>query len=186
MELIPKLSLGLLNGWLMLASFYVVFAILMLVYPRDVVKRLYDISGWTKRQRTLSAAGKPFTLACLVFIIFTPLKIGEQVFIIGVIIFLLGYVGMLLALNDYRQTPLDKPVTRGIYRYSRNPQWVSLVLLFLGTCIAIGSWTAVILLSVSVIFYHFRILGEETALSQAYGESYQDYQAKTPRYLLVA
>ena len=184
MEFFPELNLGFLNGWLMLASFYIVFTMLMLVLPKEVVKRLYDVSGWTRRQRMFSAAGKPFTLACLVLIVLTPLKIGDFVFWFGLLVFIAGYIGMLAALNDYRLTPIDQPVTKGVYHYSRNPQWRSLVLLFLGTCIAIGSWSAIILLSISVIFYHYRILGEETALLNVYGDSYQDYLANTPRYLL--
>jgi protein-S-isoprenylcysteine O-methyltransferase Ste14 len=184
MELFPALGLGWLNGWLLLVSFYVVFGFLLLVFPKEVVKRLYDRSGWSRAQRILNAIGKVAMFACLALIIFAPLKIGEGVFVFGMVLFVLGLVGMMAALFNYRNTPIDQPVTRGLYRVSRNPQHVMLVILLLGVCIAIGSWIAILLLAVATVFYHFRILGEENACLEQYGESYRSHMERVPRYLL--
>jgi len=184
MEWTPALKLGWLNGWLMLASFYLVFGVLMLVFPKDVVAKLFAISGWTRRQRVLWAAGKPFTFSCLGLIVFTPLKIGRDVFVIGSVLFGVGFVGMIVSLFNFRNTPVDRPVRRGLYRVSRNPQWVSLASMFVGTCVAIGSWTALLLFSVAAVFYHFRIRGEERACLESYGESYREYVERVPRYFL--
>lgn len=184
MELMPTLQLGWFNGWIMLVSFYLVFVVLMLVFPRDVVAKLFSVSGWSREQKIISTIGKPFSLACVALIIFTPLKIGQGVFVVGLGIFALGFIGMLVALFNFRNTPADQPVTRGLYRVSRNPQWVTLFAMLLGACIAIGSWTAVILLLIAAVFYHFRIRGEERACLARYGESYQDYLDRVPRYFL--
>jgi protein-S-isoprenylcysteine O-methyltransferase Ste14 len=56
--------------------------------------------------------------------------------------------------------------------------------MFLGACISIGSWLAIFLLLIAVVFYHFRILGEERACLNRYGEMYQDYMRRVPRYFL--
>lgn len=184
MELMPALKLGWLNGWIMLGSFYLVFGMLMLLFPRDIVARLYDISGLSVRQRALSTIGQPFVLACQGLIIFSPLKIGQDVFVIGCALFMFGLVGMLAALFTYRNTPGDQLVTGGLYRVSRNPQWMALSVMYLGCCVAIGSWVAVILYLVSAAFIHFRILGEETACLKQYGESYREYMGRVPRYFL--
>ena len=73
-----------------------------------------------------------------------------------------------------------------VYLLETRPQFLTLpvALSFLGTCIAIGSWAAVILLLISVAFYHFRIRGEERACLARYGESYQEFLDRVPRYLL--
>jgi len=184
MEILPAMKLGWLNGWLMLGVFYLVFAILMLLFPKDIVAKLFSVSSWSKAQRILSAAGKPFIFACIGLLIFTPLKIGQGVFVTGSALFLLGFAGMLVALFDFRSTPADQPVTRGFYRISRNPQWLTLATMFLGACIAIGSWAAVVLLLTAAVFYHFRILGEERACLERYGEPYRDYLKRVPRYFL--
>jgi protein-S-isoprenylcysteine O-methyltransferase Ste14 len=185
MEWMPAMKLGWLNGWLMLGIFYLVFGVLMLVFPKEIVAKLYRMSGWGKKHRLLWFAGKPFSLACLAITIFSPLKIGQAVFVVGCIIFLLGFSGMIVALFNYRNTPADQPVTQGLYRISRNPQWISLATMFIGTSIAIGSWTAVILMLIAGFFYHFRILGEEKACLDSYGEAYAKHLQSVPRYLLL-
>jgi protein-S-isoprenylcysteine O-methyltransferase Ste14 len=184
MEWMPVMKLGWLNGWLLLGFFYLVFGVLMLVFPKQIVAKLYRVSGWGKNHRLIWFAGKPFSLACLAIIIFTPLKIGKGIFFIGNVIFLLGFIAMMISLFNYRNTPADQPVTQGLYRISRNPQWMSLAIMFLGTSFAIGSWTAVVLLLIAGIFYHFRILGEEKACLDSYGETYANYLKSVPRYFL--
>jgi protein-S-isoprenylcysteine O-methyltransferase Ste14 len=183
MELLPSMKVGWLNGWLMLGTFYLFFAVLMLTFPRYVVANLFSVSGWSREQRILSTIGKPFSLAVVALIILTPLKLGSAVFFVGLTLYALGFLGMTIALFNFRSTPEDQPVNTGFYRISRNPQWLSLALMILGSCIAIGSWTAVSLLLVAVIFYHFRILGEERACLARYGEPYADYLQRVPRYL---
>lgn len=44
MELLPGLKLGWLDGWLPLVILYGAFGILLIVFPREVVSRLYDRS----------------------------------------------------------------------------------------------------------------------------------------------
>jgi hypothetical protein len=102
MELIPILEIGWLNGWILLCTFYLIYGILLKAFPKDVVARLYDRSGWSKTQRALTVIGKLLGLVCLVLIIFTPLKIGANVFIPGVGLFALGLAGFIVALFDFK------------------------------------------------------------------------------------
>lgn len=185
MERLPELRFGWLNGWLPLAIFYLVFILLMFVFPRDVVAKLFDRSGWSRQQRLLSALGVPFVLGFWFVAFFTPLKIGHPVFTVGMVIYGIGFSSMITALLNYRNAPVDQPVTAGLYRVSRNPQWVSIVAMFTGTGIAIGSWLALLLLAMSAVFYHFRILGEEKSCLERYGEPYHEYLKRIPRYFLV-
>ncbi len=184
MEWLPELKLGWSNGWLLPGAFYLIFGILMLLTPKDIVAKLFSVSGWSRQQVIFSVIGKPFSLACLGIIIFSPLKIGQNVFMVGSVVFLVGFTGMMIALSNFRSTPSDQPVTQGLYRISRNPQWISLAAMFLGSCIAIGSWLAILLLLIAVVFYHFRILGEERACLNRFGEPYQSYLKRVPRYFM--
>jgi len=45
MELLPAMELGWLNGWLMLALLGLTDGVLFLLFPREVVARLFDRSG---------------------------------------------------------------------------------------------------------------------------------------------
>ncbi|TEU00360.1 MAG: isoprenylcysteine carboxylmethyltransferase family protein [Anaerolineales bacterium] len=184
MELTPEINPGLLNGWVLLVFFYTVFGILLLSFPKSVVARLYDRSAWSMAQKILSAIGKLFIFSWFALVILTPLNIGHAVFIIGGAIYLLGLLGFVLSLLNFKDTPLDQPVTEGLYRISRNPQQVSILLSYLGISIAIGSWVAVLLITVGAFMSHIRVIAEERSCLQQYGDSYRQYIERVPRYFL--
>lgn len=184
MEFIPDLGLGWTNGWAPLLAFYVVFGILLLIFPRSVVARLYDRTGWTEIQKTVTATGKIFIFAWFLLVVFSPLKTGSAEFYIGSFVYIIGTLGMVIALLNYRSTPLDQPATEGLYKFSRNPQVVTIFIAFLGINIAIGSWLGLILLTLGGIISHNRVLAEEGACLQQYGESYRKYLERVPRYFV--
>jgi protein-S-isoprenylcysteine O-methyltransferase Ste14 len=184
MELFPVLSLGWLNGWIALALLVLVDGVLFLSFPKPVVARLWDRSGWNRKQAAFTVVGKLISLGGLILIVFTPLKIGMPVFIIGAAFVLVGLAGLVKSLFDFRNTPLDQPVTRGTYQISRHPQIVMASLILLGASIAIGSWTAVILWAAGHLFSHWGILAEEKICLKQYGESYRQYLQSVPRYFV--
>ena len=74
MELFPTLEIGWLNGWILICLLYLTYGIVLLVFPKDAVVRLYDKSGRNKRQKILIYIGSLFAFGYFVLIIFTPLK----------------------------------------------------------------------------------------------------------------
>jgi protein-S-isoprenylcysteine O-methyltransferase Ste14 len=184
MEFIPEFKLDLLNGWLPLVLFYVIFGILLLAFPESVVARLYDRSGWTKTQRNVSVFGKLFIFSWLFIVIFTPLKFGRGTFVLGILAYLVGLTGIVVALLNYKDTPLDQPVTAGLYKISRNPQQVTILITFCGISLMVASWLAVIILGIGAVFAHVRVLAEERACLEQYGSSYASYMEDVPRYFL--
>jgi len=187
MELIPALEIGWLNGWIILCLYVLISQIWMKTFPKDVRTRLlgHDRFGSNKKERVFNGIGKLLTLVCLVLIIFTPLKIGTNIFILGIILYVVGFGGFIIALFNFKNTPLDQPVTRGLYRISRHPQEFMLFILFLGICIAISSWLALFILIISKLFRHFGILAEEKYCLERYGDSYRAYMKRIPRYFLI-
>jgi protein-S-isoprenylcysteine O-methyltransferase Ste14 len=184
MELIPALRIGWLNGWLVIILLAFTDIILFLSFPKPVVARLFDRSGWSEQQRAFTIAGKLCALVCLVLITLTPLKIRNMVFIIGATLIVLGLIGLVKALFDFKDTPLDEPVTRGLYRVSRHPQIVMSSVVLLGGCIAISSWVAVAFWAVARLMEHFGIVAEEQVCLKKYGEAYCAYLKHVPRYFV--
>jgi protein-S-isoprenylcysteine O-methyltransferase Ste14 len=182
MEVFPRLEIGLLNGWILLAIEFIIQGSLLLAFPKAVVSRLFDRSGWNKKQRFYTVLGKLFSLICLVLIVTTSLKFGTRLFIAGMVLYALGIVGLVVAMFNFKNTPLNQPVTGGIYRFSRHPQIVSLFFVFLGICIAINSWPALYALLLSKLFQHFSILAEEEVCLKQYGEPYRIFMKRVPRY----
>jgi protein-S-isoprenylcysteine O-methyltransferase Ste14 len=186
MQFITEFKIGLWNGWIPLCLYGLIFGILMKMFPKEVVKMLYghDRFGLSKTQRILFIVGKSLSFLCLVIIIFTPLKIEANISIIGTILYVLGLGGVIFALFNFKNTQIGQPVTKGIYKISRNPQEFMIFILFLGICMTIGSWLALLILVLSKVFAHFGILSQERACLEKYGDSYKEYMKKTPRYFL--
>lgn len=184
MEFLPELRLGWSNGWVYLVFFYSLFGLFLLTCPKPIIKKLYSVKGWSRREYIFSALGKPFSLVILGLIVFSSLKFSVFVFWFGSAVYLAGFIIMFIALFTYRTVPADQPVQAGIYQLSRNPQWLGLVLMFAGTCVACGNGLALLFFSVGIVFYHFRILGEERACLKSYGQTYKDYCDSVPRYFL--
>ena len=75
-------------------------------------------------------------------------------------------------------------VTSGIYRMTRNPYFVSYILMFAAYTIFLQNITLLGLSIVGFIFIHNMILKEEHYLHSVHGDSYLDYKKNVPRYLI--
>jgi protein-S-isoprenylcysteine O-methyltransferase Ste14 len=74
-------------------------------------------------------------------------------------------------------------VTRGIYRFMRNPLALSVDLLALGVLLLAPSWLALSSLIMNVVAYECKIRIEEAYLREAHGAAYAIYCQRTGRYL---
>lgn len=186
MTLIPKFQIGLLNGWIYLCVFCLVQAFWMITFPKPVVAKLlkrFSKAGWSKTQIICTIIGKVLTLVNLIIIILSSIKTNSVVFPIGTILFVIGIIGFIIALYNFKNTALDKPVTTGLYKISRNPQQVTMRVIAIGIYIAIGSLIGLIILLVTFIFSHIGILAEEKVCLKKYGDSYREYMKRIPRYI---
>jgi hypothetical protein len=118
----PTLSISQLNGWLVFIAYILLFGRTISTFSANVRRRLYDRILWSRKQRTLTAIGTLISLANMVLVVFTPLAFATPWFAIGSILWLLGVSGHTIAMVNYARTPMDVPVTTGIYWISRNPQ----------------------------------------------------------------
>lgn len=75
-------------------------------------------------------------------------------------------------------------IQSGPYRYSRNPLYLSLTLVYCGLALLINTWWAVIFLPAVLLSMHFLVvLREERYLENKFGESYRAYCGRVRRYL---
>jgi protein-S-isoprenylcysteine O-methyltransferase Ste14 len=73
-------------------------------------------------------------------------------------------------------------VTRGIYRWTRNPQNAMLVVVYGSLAIAADSSATYVLCAAMMAAYVLMVLLEEPWLAAAYGEPYQRYCQRVPRF----
>ncbi len=83
--------------------------------------------------------------------------------------------------------PIDPPkilVARGLYRFVRNPMYVSVLLILLGEGLFFDSRNLLVYAACFWIAVHlFVLLYEEPTLTNKFGESYQAYRKTVPRWV---
>jgi len=80
--------------------------------------------------------------------------------------------------------PTTAIVTTGLFRFSRNPIYVGLTLMYLGLTLAFNTWWGLVLLGPLLLTMHRGvILREERYLEQTFSEPYRQYCSMVRRYL---
>jgi protein-S-isoprenylcysteine O-methyltransferase Ste14 len=104
-------------------------------------------------------------------------------FYLGLAIFLLGFILYMILSKDVFDTLPDEPFTRGIYRYSRHPMYLTGSLIFVGGGIALASWVFLLLSVVYIIMLPLFVAAEENFCLEHYGDAYREYMNRTPRWI---
>jgi protein-S-isoprenylcysteine O-methyltransferase Ste14 len=76
----------------------------------------------------------------------------------------------------------DGLVTRGIYRWTRNPQNAMLMVVYGALAITADSGPTYLLCAAMVAVYHLMVLLEEPWLAGIYGDAYRRYCRRVPRF----
>ena len=77
----------------------------------------------------------------------------------------------------------DGFVPAGPYRFTRNPQYVGDTALLLGLGIVANSELLWVTHALAALCFIVAPLSEEAWLAEQYGEEYERYRRKTPRFL---
>lgn len=82
-------------------------------------------------------------------------------------------------------TPPVRLVIVGLYRVTRNPMYVAVLLILCGWALGFASRDLWIYAGIVAVFFHLRVvLMEEPWLTRRHGETYVAYKAKVPRWLV--
>ena len=74
-------------------------------------------------------------------------------------------------------------VTKGMFRMTRNPMYLGMALVIIGTSVWLGSYFGGVIVASFVAYIHFfQILPEEQALQKSFGEDYEHYCGKVRRW----
>lgn len=105
----------------------------------------------------------------------------------------IGYLALFLAaLSAFRRAhttlipnrPASAVVSSGPYRWTRNPMYVSLTLLYLAVALWMNSWWPVLLLVVVVIVIQEAVIArEERYLMAAFPDEYVAYSSQVRRWI---
>ena len=112
-----------------------------------------------------------------------PLVLDVIWFYVGLIVYLFGMVFVIMAIVGFASSPVDKPVTTGIFRITRNPMYIGGIFIFIGIAIVSLSWIYLMIILIWLILMISSISKEESECLKKYGEAYRDYMKRTPRWI---
>jgi protein-S-isoprenylcysteine O-methyltransferase Ste14 len=105
----------------------------------------------------------------------------------GVAFDLLGLVAFRRSrttVNPLRPERASSIVTGGVYRVTRNPMYVGLVLLLLAWAVHLSALLPFVGPAIFVLYVtHFQIKPEERVLEELFGEEYRAYASRVRRWL---
>jgi len=149
---------------------------------------------WLLGRAVLAFIVLPGVVAFLVpWLLLAPQRPGQSFDLLGVVPLALGTALLLwCAWAFYRQgrgtlAPWDPPqglVVSGVYRLSRNPMYVGVVLVLWGWALGFRSESLAVYSLVVMVAFHLRVVfGEEPWLARTHGEQWAQYTARVPRWL---
>jgi len=151
--------------------------VLELKVPPPAVALVTAILMW------LASRGSP-TLA---FVLPTGNLLAVGLAVIGLIVAISGVVSFRRArttLNPTKPEDSSSLVSWGIYKITRNPMYLGLLLQLTAWAIFLSNWIAVLFLPVFVVYINrFQIVPEEQALTSLFAREFVAYQSRVRRWL---
>ena len=184
MSLIPAFEIGIWNAWI-----FMVWLLIQTLVVRLLSKEVYQKAGQppdmkpSQRYKIISYISMPLWLLATAYSIFLPFKLSTMWFTIGLTIFLLGLMISIIATFNFSTTPMNEPVTKGWYHYSRHPIYVALFLIYLSVSIASASWVFLLLTVLLAVEVSLSVADEERYCLKRYGLAYREYMNRIPRWM---
>ena len=182
MSVIPNFELGLWNAWiLVIPILIIVFSDVRVTAARESGKS-GDFQLTRKENRLTYAVFLPM-ITSFVYAVFLPLQLGTIWLYSGLTIYLFGIVFTIVAILNFATSPKDKVINKGLYRFTRNPTYIGMILMQIGLGIACSSWLYLLLTVVLMILLNANLSAEERYCLYRYRDDYRKYRNSTPRWI---
>ena len=121
------------------------------------------------------------------FVFSYKLQLGIFVSAIGFLLLIISiksFIDNKTTINPLNLKKSTYLVTSGVFRFSRNPMYLGMLLFLLGTAIILNIIGGLII-SILFIFYmnFFQIIPEEKALQNLFGKNYRNYRKTVRRWI---
>lgn len=171
-------------GFLLLIPFFLIWFGLLSYLNKRAVQRAAHFAPMYGNEKIPYWIYQISNVGIVIYALFATVKIEYTwLFVLGLVCYLLGLLLCAISIVNF-SSPSDVGMnTNGIYRFSRNPMYVSYFVCFVGMAALTQS---LVLLGMVVIFQisaHWIILSEERWCLETFGLPYAQYMKKVRRYL---
>jgi len=124
------------------------------------------------------------TTLIFVHMIFLDIQtVPKEIFWEGLAICIFGLILCSLSVADFAKPSQTGIKLNGLYRFSRNPMYISYFVYFIGCVLLTQSLFLLGLVLIYQISTHWLIFSEERWCVQRFGEEYLQYMKKVKRYI---
>ena len=182
MSLIPAFELGLWNAWILVIPILILSFSDMRVTAARESGKAGDFQLTRKENRLTYMVFLPMLIS-YVYAIFLPLQLDTTWLYSGLIIYLFGVAFAIVAIQTFSSSPKDKVIIKGLYRFTRNPMYIIMILMQISIGIACSSWLYLLLTVALTILLHTNSSAEERYCLYLYSDNYEKYMNRTPRWI---
>jgi protein-S-isoprenylcysteine O-methyltransferase Ste14 len=181
-SLIPVFELGLWNAWILIIPMLIIsFSDMRATAARESGKA-GDFQLTRKENRLTYAVFLPMIISWI-YAVFLPLQLGTVWLYSGLVICLFGMIFTSVAILNFATSPKEKVITKGLYRFTRNPTYIGIILMQIGLGIACSSWLYLLLTVALMILLNANLPAEERYCLYRFGDDYRKYKNTTPRWI---
>lgn len=186
MSLLPHFAFTFQNAFWFSLLFGITNLVMLKVFPSHYKKRVLTMPRFKNIAGQIAGSLNFILFQGLILLVcFMPVKHVPIASEAAYAIFILGYIAYVMSLVNYATTPPDKPVTKGIYRYSRNPQQLSSIAMWFGIGFITACWMIVIICLFQLLLAYPTFIAQEKYCIEKYGDEFIKYIQKAPRYFLI-
>ena len=173
-----------MQGFLLLIPFlFIRFGLLSFLSP-DAVRRAAKFAPVQGGERVAYWIYQISNTGIFLYLLFLRIAVDSSwEFIAGLICYILGLCLCAASVTGFASPDREGLNTGGIYRFSRNPMYVSYFICFVGMALLTRSWILFGLVAVFQVSAHWIILSEERWCIEKFGTASRQYMKSVRRYI---
>lgn len=173
-----------MNGFLLLIPFLIIRFGLLSYLNKDAVKRAAHFAPMSGNGVAAYWIYQVSNAVFFIYLFFLRVKIDfTWLFFAGMVFYILGLLLCVFSVMGFSSPSGEGLNSEGIYRFSRNPMYVSYFICFAGCAFLTQSLILGGIVFIFQISAHWIILSEERWCMESFGESYREYMKKVRRYI---
>lgn len=173
-----------MNGFLLLIPFLIIRFGLLSYLNKDAVRRAAHFAPMSGKGIVAYWIYQISNAVIFIYLFFLNVKMDfTWLCFIGMVCYILGLVLCVFSVMGFSSPSSEGLNSKGIYRFSRNPMYVSYFICFAGCAFLTQSLILGGIVLVFQISAHWIILSEERWCMEKFGDSYGDYMKRVRRYI---
>ena len=165
-----------MKGFLLLIPFFLIRFGLLSLLNKGAVKRAAYFAPLSGNEIVAYWVYQISNLAIFIYLCFLTVRIQfSWTFCTGLIFYMTGLILCAVSIVNFAKPSADGLNCNGLYRFSRNPMYVSYFIYFAGCALLTQSFLLFGIVIIFQISSHWIILSEERWCRETFGEEYRRY-----------